>query len=83
MFPNDSKCYPARWRISLSFCFPGNLVELKKDHVMKEKEKRKWRVGERVHTLFKEDYFSLNRNNITDIVSKGYATEFPTVIQVT
>ena len=63
----------------MSFCFPGNLVELKKDHVMKEKEKRKWRVGERVHTLFKEDYFSLNRNNITDIVSKGYATEFPTV----
>lgn len=44
---------------------------------MKEKEKRKWRAGERVHTLFKEDYFSLNMNNITDIVSKGYATEFP------
>ena len=66
LFPNGSRCYPARWRISLSFCFPGNLVELKKDHVMKEKEKRKWRAGETVYTLFKEDSFSLNINNVTD-----------------
>ena len=79
LFPNSLKCFPVKWRISLSFCFPGNSVELKKFHVMKEKEKRKWRAYQRVCALFKDDYFSLDINNITDIVPKVYATEFPTV----
>lgn len=52
----------------IEFCFPGNLIELKKDHVMKEKGKRKWRAGETVYALFKEDSFSLNINNVTDIL---------------
>lgn len=68
--PNGSKCYPARWSISLSFRFPGNLVELKEFHVLKEKGKRNWRTGQRVGALFEEDSFSLDISKITDIVSR-------------
>lgn len=46
---------------------------------MKEKEKRKWRACQRACALFKDDYFSPDLNNITDIVPKLYAAEFPKV----
>lgn len=46
---------------------------------MKEKEKRKQRACQGACALFKDYYFSPDLNNITDIVPKVYAAEFPTV----